>query len=711
MRQQGALAYGTRRPPTRAPFGAEKGSQRTWGRGVRGTSPPLPSRALRPSLFLRLPPSPPPSLPCPSPSPDSLAHPVSIPTPAHPHAHTIRRTQAFILTPPPTLPPAHVLAGVTGPLARTRSTAGTASMSRDRSSTHRRRSVAARLMRLAAAGLVMAVGAAAVWVQAAGHHCVHDRLQARVLQSVAQQHRPPGSVSALGLPYVSADPISSAHTVDWALADSTSPSVAHSADWGTLRILVSTADLTDPDCYCSYVGQLVNNHAGALDICKGEDILTDAKRHILVTYLLPLALQLHAERLEVRQVQGTWKVTGMEGDVCGTFKVPEEHVTVGFSNIDFVLYVASVPSDPGVMAWAVMCQAFPDDRPAVGVVNIPTAYIQSAYDQIMVRTVAHEVAHALGFDLTAFDALELIHEVNNLRERDYEVPVLNTPTVVAKAREQYGCTTLTFLELEDTGGSGFAGSHLKGRNAKDELMAPASDAGYYTNLTMAVFHDFGFYQADFTKAEVMPWAYLASCDFITKKCMENNITQWPEMFCNTTERRYRCPSDRLKIGTCSIATYDNPLPTYFRYFTKTSVGGRSSFLDYCPVIVGSSDGACNQDPSTASPSLKEFNVFSDASRCLDGAFTPKHSTGPPGPYNGLCANVKCDRAHHTYSVQVYGSSGYVACTPGQSIELATTSDAFVEGSYIMCPLYVEVCQANIKGVIDFEGDAADTAAV
>nr|CAJ2467797.1 unnamed protein product [Leishmania braziliensis] len=575
-------------------------------------------------------------------------------------------------------------------------------MSRDRSSTPRRRSDAARLMRLAAAGLVMAVGAAAVWAQAAGHHCIHDKLQTRVLQSVAQQHRPPGSVSALGLPYVSAD---------WALADSTSPSVAHSADWGTLRIFTSFEDLNDPDYYCSYVGQLVNNHAGALDMCKAEDILTDAKRNTLVGSIIPQALQLHTERLKVRQVQGSWKVTGMTGDVCGTFKVPEAHVTVGVSDADFVLYVASVPSELGVLAWAVMCQAFFDDRPAVGVINIPAAYIQSAYDQFMLRSVTHEMAHALGFDLLLFEELDLLDVVSNLRGKDYEVPVLNSPTVVAKAREQYGCPTLEYLEVEDQGGSGSAGSHLKGRNAKDELMAPASAAGYYTALTMAVFEDLGFYKADFTKAEVMPWGRNASCDFLTKKCMEDNITQWPEMFCNSTESSYRCPTQRLKIGRCSIATYDDPLPTYFQYFTKTSLGGSSEFMDFCPIIVGYSNIACNQDPSTASPALMEFNVFSDSSRCFDGTLTPKHNTGPYEQYNALCANVMCDRAHHTYSVEVRGSSGYVACTPGERVELTTISTAFVEGSYITCAPYVEVCQANIKGVIDFERDAADTAAV
>ncbi|XP_010696763.1 GP63, leishmanolysin [Leishmania panamensis] len=556
----------------------------------------------------------------------------------------------------------------------------------------------------------MAVGAAAVWVQAAGHHCIHDRLQTRVLQSVAQQRRPPGSVSALGLPYVSTGPISSAHAVDWALADSTSPSVARAADWGTLRIAVSTADLNDPGYHCTRVGQRVNNHNGEIATCTAEDILTEQKRDILVSYLIPQALQLHAERLRVRQVQGSWKVTGMTGSICGDFSVPPAHLTAGVSNADFVLYVASVPSEPGVLAWATTCQVFSDDHPAVGVINIPAANIVSRYDQGATRVVTHEVAHALGFSSTFFKSAGIVKSVTNLRGKPFAAPVINSSTVVAKAREQYGCPTLEYLEVEDQGGSGSAGSHIKMRNAKDELMAPASAAGYYTALTMAVFEDLGFYKADFAKAEVMPWGRNASCDFLTQKCMEDNITQWPEMFCNTTERRYRCPTDRLRLGTCGIRTYSTPMPPYFEYFNDTFLAGYSAFLDYCPFTLGYSNGACNQDPSTAPALLKEFSVFSDAARCFDGAFRPT-TAREDLMYNALCANVMCNTAARTYSVQVRGSSGYVACTPGESVELATTSAAFVEGSYITCAPYVEVCQANIKGVIDFEGDAADTAAM
>nr|CAJ2468367.1 unnamed protein product [Leishmania braziliensis] len=381
----------------------------------------------------------------------------------------------------------------------------------------------------------------------------------------------------------------------------------------------------------------------------------------------------------------------------------------GVSNADFVLYVASVPSEPGVLAWATTCQVFSDDHPAVGVMNIPAANIVSRYDQGTTRTVTHEVAHALGFSSVFFENAGIVTNVTNLRGKPFAAPVINSSTAVAKAREQYGCPTLEYLEVEDQGGSGSAGSHLKGRNAKDELMAPASAAGYYTNLTMAVFEDLGFYKADFTKAEVMPWGRNASCDFLTKKCMERNITQWPEMFCNTDENALRCPTDRLGLGGCIVLTHTS-VPQYFQYFTDPTLTGLSDFMDYCPTVVPYDDGSCAQRASETSSDMQAFNVFSDAARCLDGAFRPT-TTREDVTYAGMCANVKCDTAARTYSVQVRGSSGYVACTPGESIDLATLSAAFVNGSYITCAPYVEVCQANIKGLIDFERDAADTAAM
>ncbi|CAG9570025.1 GP63, leishmanolysin [Leishmania major strain Friedlin] len=595
-------------------------------------------------------------------------------------------------------------------------------MSVDSSSTHRRRCVAARLVRLAAAGaaVTVAVGTAAAWAHAGAlqHRCVHDAMQARVRQSVADHHKAPGAVSAVGLPYVTLD---AAHTA--AAADprpGSARSVVRDVNWGALRIAVSTEDLTDPAYHCARVGQRVNNHAGAIVTCTAEDILTNEKRNILVKYLIPQAVQLHKERLKVQQVQGKWKVTDMVGEICGDFKVPQAHITEGFSNTDFVMYVASVPSEEGVLAWATTCQTFSDGHPAVGVINIPAANIASRYDQLVTRVVTHEMAHALGFSGPFFEDARIVANVSNVRGKNFDVPVINSSTAVAKAREQYGCDTLEYLEVEDQGGAGSAGSHIKMRNAQDELMAPAAAAGYYTALTMAIFQDLGFYQADFSKAEVMPWGQNAGCAFLTNKCMEQNITQWPAMFCNESEDAIRCPTSRLLLGTCGIREYELPLPRYWQYFTNASLGGYSPFLDYCPFVIDYADGSCNQDASSAEEFFTAFNVFSDAARCIDGAFRPKATNGIVKSYAGLCANVQCDTATRTYSVQVHGSNDYTNCTPGLRVELSTVSKTFEEGGYITCPPYVEVCQGNVQAAKDFDGDsdssssssdAADKAAI
>ncbi|CBZ24362.1 GP63, leishmanolysin [Leishmania mexicana MHOM/GT/2001/U1103] len=576
----------------------------------------------------------------------------------------------------------------------------------DSSSTHRHRCVAARLVRLAAAGaaVTVAVGTAAAWAHAGApqHRCIHDAMQARVRQSVAAQRMAPSAVSAVGLPHVTLDAADTAAGAD--PSTGTPRNVVRAANWGALRIAVSAEDLTDPAYHCARVGQRISARDGRFAVCTAEDILTDEKRDILVKHLVPQALQLHRERLKVRQVQGKWKVTDMAADVCSYFKVPPAHVTGGVSNTDFVLYVASVPSEESVLAWAMTCQVFPDGHPAVGVINIPAANIASRYDQLVTRVVAHEMAHALGFSGTFFEAVGIVQEVPGIRGKTFTVAVINSSTAVAKAREQYGCNSLEYLEMEDQGGAGSAGSHIKMRNAQDELMAPAASAGYYTALTMAVFQDLGFYQADFSKAEAMPWGRNAGCAFLSEKCMENGVTKWPAMFCNESADAIRCPTSRLSVGMCDVTPYQ-ALPPYLQYFTDPFLAGSSAFMDYCPVVVPYDDGSCGQSASEADAAFKAFNVFSDAARCIDGAFRPKTTHGVIKSYAALCANVKCDTAARTYSVQVRGSSGYANCTPGLRFELSTVSDAFEKGGYVTCPPYVEVCQGNAQAIKD-GGNAA-----
>ncbi|GET86507.1 GP63, leishmanolysin [Leishmania tarentolae] len=586
----------------------------------------------------------------------------------------------------------------------------------ERSRRHRLCSAAVRLVRIAAAGAAAAaaVGSLAVWAHtdAVQHRCIHDSMQARVLQSVAEQRMHPSRVSSLGLPYVALDAADPAFTTT-ATTDK-QRSVVRAKQWGTLRVAVSTEDLTDLTSYCARVGQHISTHNGRFATCMADDILTDEKRDILVNHLVPQAVQLHTDRLKVRQVQAKWKVTEMVGESCRGFKLPEAHITEGLSNTDFVLYVASVPCNSGALAWGLTCQVFPDGRPAVGVINIPAANIASRYNQAVTRVVAHEMAHALGFSRKLFEAAGMLHNISNVRGKPDSVPVINSSTVMAKARQHYGCDTLEYLEMEDAGGKSYVGDHIKMRNAKDELMAANVTAGYYTALTMAVFQDLGFYQADFSMAEVMPWGKDAGCTFLSEKCMEKNITKWPKMFCNSTEQIFRCPTNRLALGSCVITRNKTAVPKYFQYFTKAPLSGSSALMDYCPVVMPHSKGSCAQSDSKASTHLKAFNLFSDAARCIDGVFMPKRLKGTESlatPYAGLCANVRCNTATRKYSVQVRGSTRYVRCTPGRKVDLSSISDAFEKGGYITCPPYVPVCQGNVRAAQAAAGHRAPCAAV
>ncbi|GET93937.1 metallo-peptidase, clan MA(M), Family M8 [Leishmania tarentolae] len=585
-------------------------------------------------------------------------------------------------------------------------------MSVDSSSTHRCRSVAARLVRLAAAGAAatVAVGAATAWAHAGAvqHRCIHDSMQARVLQSVAEQRMHPSRVSSLGLPYVALDAAETATTIDGRM--DTQSSIVRATAWGALRIAVFTEDLRDPDYYCYHAGQNISMRNGRFTICTDKDVLTDKKRDILVNTIIPQAVKRHTERLKVQQVQSTWKLAVPGGKVCGSFKVPQAHITKGFRNIDFVIYAASVPSMPGVAAWAVLCQSFQNDRPAVGMLNIPPANVEPQYTQLLIRAVTHHIGHTLGFTSELFRLRKMVKNISRIRGKPDNTPVISSSTVVAKAREQYGCNTLEYLEMEDAGGKSYVGDHIKQRNAKDELMATNVTSGYYTALSMAIFQDLGFYRADFSKAEVMPWGKDAGCAFITEKCMEKNSTKWPAMFCNATLPPFRCPTDRLGIGSCLIKSFKSPMPPYWRYFTNSSLSGPWIFMDYCPDVVTFPDGSCAQNASQAPAAMKAFNVFSDAARCIDGDFRPKGMQSPAKSHAGLCANVRCDPATRTYSVQVRGSSGYMNCVPGLRVELSSVSDAFEQGGYITCPPYVEVCQGNVRAAQAAAGHRAPYAA-
>ena len=112
------------------------------------------------------------------------------------------------------------------------------------------------------------------------------------------------------------------------------------------------------------------------------------------------------------------------------------------------------------------------------------------------------------------------------------VHMLVTPRVRREARRHFSCSRLEGGELEDQGDLGTSLTHWEKRVFGDEAMTgnhqELQRAGrLYTEqkmisrMTLAVLHDSGWYNVDFSKADSRySWGKNLGCDFVMKSCLE-----------------------------------------------------------------------------------------------------------------------------------------------------------------------------------------------
>lgn len=525
------------------------------------------------------------------------------------------------------------------------------------------------------------------------HHCGFDALHARTrntrvigVSRVVQPALPERNIDAVAIP----------------AADS-------SAAWQPIRIRVFTEDLDHSNKYCMAAGQSRPNFEGGKVTCTSDDILTSGKKTVLTDFLVPSAIQLHEDRLNVQRVDGNIVVepSSITSDsICGQFTIPASHKTTGVSDADFVLYMSAGPTSGNTIAWATYCQVFDNNRPSVGVSNVSPKYISA--DPQTVRVITHELLHALGFIYDTFVAQGMASSMD-LRGKGLS-PVLISPNVVAKTREQYGCTTQTYMELEDEGGSGTTYSHWKRRSAKDELMAGISGVGHYTALTIAAMEDMGFYKGNYANAEPMAYGQNAGCTLATSKCVLNGVSQFTNMFCAPGSNNFVCSSDYTGLGSCLVYKYKSALPSYFQYFSDPTMGGDDSdaLMDFCPFVQGYSNTNCTTDGKLGLLG----NVYGVNSRCFNvptGFWSGGHSIAQQ---LAICANVECDAATSTYGVKVSGASSYTTCTPGATLALSSLSSSYSSGT-LTCPGYDDVCigQANATAYAEYTAILSNTTVI
>ncbi|ORC92213.1 leishmanolysin [Trypanosoma theileri] len=259
-----------------------------------------------------------------------------------------------------------------------------------------------------------------------------------------------------------------------------------------IRIKAYTRDLNDPSKYCTRAGDYCDTPSYNRQYCHHSSVLTVRKRKILVEWSIPAAIKLHTDRLLVHRAEGIVKLRreDVRGQ-CGWYNIPEEHYTEGLGDADLHVYVSAAASDSYSREFT--CQRLKNHRPIAVAINLePTSVLATEHH---IRTVAHEIAHGLGFDGTTFAHLKMISAVENDVRGKPHVFLVVSPKAKEVAQKYYNCSKAPGLELEDQGNSAL--SHFEMRNVRGELMSPkAPGGGSYSALTLAVFDDMPFYKAN-----------------------------------------------------------------------------------------------------------------------------------------------------------------------------------------------------------------------
>jgi hypothetical protein len=292
-------------------------------------------------------------------------------------------------------------------------------------------------------------------------------------------------------------------------------------------------------------------------------------------------------------------------------------------------------------------------------------------------------------------------------ERGNSVTKMITPNVLAAVRQHFGCDELNGLELEQQGGPGTSNSHIEKRLFPGDLMSGSlwtSDPPVYSNTTMAVFADSGWYQVDFRYATASSWGRRKGCNFALEKCVSLNASNFAhpshsDHFC--AGQSYACRGFHFSPSLCRINFYNNALPPEFSYFKASAqypsasdrYGGIDELMDYCPSYL----------PYTVSSAKSLYSDCRFTENAHDHVEYSRDSYGP----NSRCVASNIVRNNSWYSLdyrcfvtECHFGSGEpslaikvdnvrIDCgTEGGQTVFVNTS---VSSGWLICPLTSSIC--------------------
>ncbi|ORC85124.1 surface protease GP63 [Trypanosoma theileri] len=489
-------------------------------------------------------------------------------------------------------------------------------------------------------------------------------------------------------------------------------------EWQPIRIAVYTKRVEDVLKFCT-TGALPPEYQDEFletdevedefeELCgvKGVNKKIIAERkEILLNKVLPKAIKLHADRLNVEQVKESLKIetdsVKKPPQECGEFGIPKEHETNGIPNADFVIYARlSTNIGHGI------CSKDKQGRPTSAVIKFVLYDIEATRKYI--RFTAHEIAHGLGFQHDLMKGLGMIVSSKTYLKPD-AVPCskkrsAGTSDYMVKFKEalevlknHYKCQGDEVKGLCLENDDQWTPSHWEREFAKDELMSTyiGEPTGmYYTALTLAAFHGMSFYRANFSMAEPMGWSNQSICEFLQGK-KDPTQTDRPYMFCKENEKKeiLQCTSDRFALGMCLTKKNLGQLPNGYQYFHgEDSETTMDDLMDGYPIIRPLNGTVCEGGDENLLPG----SLLGRDSRCLNakGLFLRDPNGHRSHTMGGVCAKVKCDNANKKVSVQLKGYDKkkeliWHECNDDNAA--VKLEGSFFESGTIKCPKYEEVC--------------------
>ena len=340
----------------------------------------------------------------------------------------------------------------------------------------------------------------------------------------------------------------------------------------------------------------------------------------------------------------------------------------------------------GVLAAAAPCITEKETfKPLAGIIYINSLLdFESTNSELYIKYLLfHEITHILAFHPYIFSNLRMSRTI-------FLNSYIVSNKVIEKAREHFGCPSLSGIPLENQGGSESVGSHWESRYMLgDYMISTYFPDMVISDMTLALFEDTGFYKVNYYSGGLFKFGKNKECDFFNKNCVENNRANFDE-FCDV-ENEPKCSSSRNIKSKCYITNHYY-IPRNYRYFSDSTKGGVYS-VNYCPVPYEEFNSNkyyfSNHCQVGISDLPNEFGEkIGNESLCFISSLLPNYSETNVTSQMAICYEVECNTNNKNIIIKIRDDE-IICPTDGGIIY----NPLGFKGS-IECPKYNDICFSN-----------------